>query len=332
MAGLLTLVISFLARLVGLGKVSDHVIKIVNKIRAPIDKALDKVVGWIVNTAKKLGKLVVQAGVPKDPAERLRLGLDAAVKAVNALRGAAIAAPLITPVLAAIKVRYGLKTLQPMEKDGDWWIEAEVNPKTSKKTLKKSPAAGAGAVTGMDGSTKAKAIEIPWYKPALKSYKKIVVAKRKDDVAAALKTTGNKRLKQSELIVLDHVEVGPQGSRPLDDITIGVTHPVASKIASGFEFQAGAKVTGDTRKDHFNAVLERYGYNREDNADAPTDGDHVLEKQLGGPDHEDNVWPLNSSVNRNSGSKIRGDITRIVSEQKWKNATELVGKWLRLKF
>ena len=53
MAGLLTLVISFLARLVGLGKVSDAVVNIVNKIRAPIDKALDKVVEWIVATARR---------------------------------------------------------------------------------------------------------------------------------------------------------------------------------------------------------------------------------------------------------------------------------------
>lgn len=59
MAGLLTLVISFLARIAGLGKVSDAVIGLVNKIRAPIDKALDKVVAWIVETAKKLGKMVV---------------------------------------------------------------------------------------------------------------------------------------------------------------------------------------------------------------------------------------------------------------------------------
>ena len=60
MGGLLTLVISFLARLVGLGKVSDVVVDIVNKIRAPIDKALDRVIDWIVATAKKLGKLVAE--------------------------------------------------------------------------------------------------------------------------------------------------------------------------------------------------------------------------------------------------------------------------------
>ncbi len=57
MAGLLTLVISFLARIAGLGKVSDAIKGLIEKIRAPIDKALDKVVEWIVATAKKLGKM-----------------------------------------------------------------------------------------------------------------------------------------------------------------------------------------------------------------------------------------------------------------------------------
>ena len=57
MAGLLTLVISFLARIAGLGKISDAVKDLIAKIRAPIDKALDKVVDWIVSTARKLGRM-----------------------------------------------------------------------------------------------------------------------------------------------------------------------------------------------------------------------------------------------------------------------------------
>ena len=61
LGGLLTLAISFLARLVGLGKVSDAVTNIINKIRAPIDRALDKVVEWIVEKAKKLGKSLAGA-------------------------------------------------------------------------------------------------------------------------------------------------------------------------------------------------------------------------------------------------------------------------------
>ena len=54
MAGLLTLVISFLARLVGLGRVSDAVTNIINRIRAPIDRALDRVVEWIVRMGRRV--------------------------------------------------------------------------------------------------------------------------------------------------------------------------------------------------------------------------------------------------------------------------------------
>ena len=57
MAGMLTLVISFLAHQVGLGKVGDAVAKTIERIRTPIDKAIDHVVNWIVKQAKNLGNL-----------------------------------------------------------------------------------------------------------------------------------------------------------------------------------------------------------------------------------------------------------------------------------
>lgn len=54
LAGLLTLAISFLAGFLGLGKIADKVMEIIKKIRAPIDKALDFLVDWIVKAGKKL--------------------------------------------------------------------------------------------------------------------------------------------------------------------------------------------------------------------------------------------------------------------------------------
>jgi len=63
MAGLLTLVISFLARIAGLGRVSDAVKNVINRIRAPIDRALDRVVAWIVAQARRMGRFV--AGVAR---------------------------------------------------------------------------------------------------------------------------------------------------------------------------------------------------------------------------------------------------------------------------
>jgi hypothetical protein len=54
LAGLLSLAINFLAGFAGLGKVADKVMGVINKVRAPIDKALDWLINWIVTMAKKL--------------------------------------------------------------------------------------------------------------------------------------------------------------------------------------------------------------------------------------------------------------------------------------
>jgi hypothetical protein len=55
----LSVAIAFLANFIGLGNVSKKVIEIVDKIRKPVDKALDKLVTWLVDKAKKAGKMVV---------------------------------------------------------------------------------------------------------------------------------------------------------------------------------------------------------------------------------------------------------------------------------
>jgi DNA uptake protein ComE-like DNA-binding protein len=54
LAGLLSLAISFLAGFVGLGKVADKIMEVINKVRDKVDKALDAAIAWIVDKAKKL--------------------------------------------------------------------------------------------------------------------------------------------------------------------------------------------------------------------------------------------------------------------------------------
>jgi hypothetical protein len=54
LAGVLSLAINFLAGFAGLGKVADKIMGVIAKIRAPIDKALDWLVGWIVKGAKSI--------------------------------------------------------------------------------------------------------------------------------------------------------------------------------------------------------------------------------------------------------------------------------------
>jgi len=59
LAGLLVLAINFLAGFAGLGRVADRVRAVIERIRAPIDRALDRVVTWIVTLARRLGRFIL---------------------------------------------------------------------------------------------------------------------------------------------------------------------------------------------------------------------------------------------------------------------------------
>lgn len=133
LAGLLTLVISFLARIAGLGKVSDAVIGLINKIRAPLDKALDKVVAWIVGKAKALGTMILQAGVPNDPLKRTQLAIRDAKIVAKGLGGKPLTQGVLETALSAIKTRYSLSALRVFRKGKSWWASAEINPKTAEE-------------------------------------------------------------------------------------------------------------------------------------------------------------------------------------------------------
>ena len=128
LAGLLSLAINFLAGFAGLGKVASKIMGVVAKIRAPIDKALDALINWIVGMAKKLGKFLLRAGVPADPKERLRLGMRAAVGAANRFAGKTVGKVILTPLLSGIQTRYSFKTLELVQRGETWAIRGVVNP------------------------------------------------------------------------------------------------------------------------------------------------------------------------------------------------------------
>lgn len=93
LAGLLALAISFLAGFAGLGKVTDKVMGVIQKVRAPIDKALDSLIGWIVTMAKKLFAKVFgkddknrPAEGSKEHAEAVKAGLAAISAAEGPLK------------------------------------------------------------------------------------------------------------------------------------------------------------------------------------------------------------------------------------------------------
>lgn len=54
LAGVLSLAISFLAGFLGLGKIGNAIMRVVGKVRATVDRALDAIIKWIVAKAKVL--------------------------------------------------------------------------------------------------------------------------------------------------------------------------------------------------------------------------------------------------------------------------------------
>jgi hypothetical protein len=149
MAGLLTLVISFLARIAGLGRVSDAVTNLINRVRAPIDRALDRLVAWIVQQARRLGRFILQAGVPADPAARLRLASRAAIAIAQRLPGRATR-PILVSALAVLQARYGVTAIDPFERGGRWFARMTINP-TVVTDLNTSPPTTGGPILGPDG-------------------------------------------------------------------------------------------------------------------------------------------------------------------------------------
>ena len=127
MANTLVVVIAFLAKFAGLGNIPEKVVGIIQKIRKPIDKGLDKIVAWLGNMLKKIAGAVLQVGVPKDPNERLRLGMKKAVMGIRALSGNPTQA-LISPMLRVIKSRYGFVQLEAYVRNETWWVQGKVNP------------------------------------------------------------------------------------------------------------------------------------------------------------------------------------------------------------
>lgn len=56
LAGILSLAINFLAGFFGAGNIATKVMGVITKIRASVDKTLDKLVAWIANAARKVGR------------------------------------------------------------------------------------------------------------------------------------------------------------------------------------------------------------------------------------------------------------------------------------
>lgn len=135
LGAMVPLVISFLARLIGLGGISERVVAIVKRVQARILRAIDHALGKVVTALKQLAARAATAVRGKDvrsPEEKQR-DLRAAIAEVNGMLVEPPPPMLLKARLLMVRQRYRLVRLEPRiaVDDGNlqrYDVVAEVNP------------------------------------------------------------------------------------------------------------------------------------------------------------------------------------------------------------
>ena len=175
-------------------------------------------------------------------------------------------------------------------------------------------------VGGDDFATEAKPLPLGYPKPPGAAYAPVYIGPKTDvtipqsTLAAA---QGDKAQRQSLAAMVAKKDPAAEQNWKARGYSIETFSPAAPKplpesgptIGLGGDYQTHVgqklklpKTAGSTPGGHvINDALGKYGY-------APsvehTDGDHVVEIQLGGVNEFPNLWPLNSRVNQQAGSRI----------------------------
>jgi uncharacterized protein DUF4157 len=153
LGGLLSLAISFLAGFVGLGKVTDKIMNVINKVRSTVDKALDTAINFIIGKAKALFKSLF-SGKPdkRTDAEKQRDLNSALQESETLLANPKVSGGEVSKRLPAIQKKYKLTSLtlvkQSESNDAETdYVSGEVNPKGQSRATTKPKLGGLIAST-----------------------------------------------------------------------------------------------------------------------------------------------------------------------------------------
>ena len=356
---LLSLAISFLAGFLGLGKITDKIKEIIEKVRLKVDKAIDAVIAWIVDKAKALfakgkaavGKLIGWA--------KSKLSFKAGDESHTLyFQGEGAGAKLVIasaprPVEAFLDEKAadakGDKAQQQAIKD----VRALI-VKVDKLTAKAAPddekvqkeieslmnEMGGHLVillsTGEWGTEK---------NPAAFDYPK----RRADAYPTFYLATGSlTSLSQSQMKA--QYEAGTKkGGQIIRYLPTAMTDvPDKSQklgLGAASQIEVGRKVFFEDKEARgggvptFKNLVGKFGFVA---SESGWDIDHVVELQIGGKDEIANMWPLPKGENRSSGATIKGATIEIPAtkeqkgvktalEEKKKGKKPQAGLWLLIK-
>ncbi len=124
---------------------------------------------------------------------------------------------------------------------------------------------------------------------------------RAELVKANPKLAGNIPLKNWDGTV---TPLEPGGTHNVEGVDLGLSEEFKDIKPGKVLISPGVEKTGGGSK--VNKPLKAFGYVPKLDGGEGLDADHVMERQLGGPDHPVNLWPLPASENRSSGATVKG--------------------------
>ncbi|MGW2103714.1 phage tail protein [Streptomyces olivaceoviridis] len=138
LAASIPLLIGFLASLLGIGGLANKIRQVFQKVARPVNRAIDKIVGFVAKEAKKLWsktKANVRGGddSPQGKQKRLAKAVAAAERALERFSGKTVGKIALTPVLAGIRARYGLTSLTVAPDGVRWNLHGAINPSVIKQ-------------------------------------------------------------------------------------------------------------------------------------------------------------------------------------------------------
>lgn len=135
MARTIPVILGFLARLIGLGNVSDAVKKVITAIQAKVDKGIDFVIDWVVKQAKALfgGKSGKDDAKDEDPKWGIAVaGVHGEVTSMKAQGNAN--AKEIEAAVPSWKTKFGFAALRVEAAGTKWSIKGSMSPEKEVET------------------------------------------------------------------------------------------------------------------------------------------------------------------------------------------------------
>jgi hypothetical protein len=331
LAGLLSLAISFLAGFVGLGKVSDKVMGVITKLRARVDKALDRLIAWIVMMAKKLFSKAFTAAkkaaqwwtlkkqLRSDEGETHTIyfsGERSAAKFMMASSPMAVTAFIDSKRAEAKKdakkaaaiaaVAALVKKVESCEKyPEDKYEDAQRDISAAMNEMQPHLVA---LLSDGEWGTAANPLPLEYAKRRAGSYPVLYFGPRSQNslpqtlLAERAIAKIEKLLAKAERVAWKDRTIkryAPYGSQALPGggPIIGLSDEYKIEVGKKLLYKPGSTAGGGL----INQALAPYGYRARAEG---KDGDHVVEMQIGGPNIIPNLWPLDKGENRSSGATL----------------------------